>query len=119
MVDYIRVLPRDLFNEASLLKMLGKLWILLDDTRGHQARFEEEDVVSFDIAQDQASGSIRATGLSFTIRGEAYLLTRPLNSRAPWPLWIDRPDDPNFDSIAVFNDDGKLSEDMRQLIGLS
>lgn len=30
MSTYIRVLPRDLFNEADLLKCVARLWILLD-----------------------------------------------------------------------------------------
>lgn len=34
MARYIRVVPRDLFNEGDLLKCYGRLWILLDERRG-------------------------------------------------------------------------------------
>jgi hypothetical protein len=37
-VSYFRVIPRDLFNEASLLKCYGRLAILLDDMRSPLGR---------------------------------------------------------------------------------
>ncbi len=37
-MTYKRVIPRDLFNEANLLKCYGALWIALDNARGHTAK---------------------------------------------------------------------------------
>lgn len=37
-MSYFRVIPRDLFNEASLLKCYGRLAILLDDMRSPLGR---------------------------------------------------------------------------------
>lgn len=118
MSNYRRVLPRDLFNEASLLKCFGRLWIALDDHRGHAARIVEEDVSAFDIVQNEDSGGLTIRNLTFTVRGTLYALERPLNSRQPWPLYVSCPDDPDFEEIAVFDDGGGLSAEMRGFIGL-
>ena len=112
MSNYIRVLPRDLFNEASLLKCYGRLWILLDETADHGARFETSDVDVFDIAQDASSGAITVRNVTFTVRDIERRLTRPLNSRRAWPLYVESDDD----DIAVFDDAGNLSDEMRAFI---
>lgn len=112
MSNYIRVLPRDLFNEAGLLKCLGRLWILTDETREHAAKFTTEDVNVFDIVQDEGSGAIYVRNVEFCVHGVAYLLTRPLNARSAWPLYLETADD----AVSVFDDDGNLSADMRKFI---
>lgn len=111
---YLRVLPRDLFNEGNLLKCMGRLWIILDETHGHAAKFETEDCDGFDIVQDPNSGAIYARGVVFTVHKTPLLLTRPLNSRNEWPLYAENEDS----SVAVFDDAGNLSEEMRAFIGL-
>jgi hypothetical protein len=117
MSNYIRVLPRDLFNEASLLKCYGRLWILLDEMRDHCAAFVTEDADAFDIAQDEASGSIYVQNIDFQVMGISCRLTRPLNSRSSWPLYVEDMDERNgFDPVPVFDDNGNLSVDMMTLI---
>lgn len=117
MTGYRRVLPRDLFNEASLLKCLGRLVILLGETHDHAAGFEEEELPFFDIVQDYHSGAIGVANLTFTIGGVRHRLLRPLNSRDTWPLWVEESDnDPDFDPVKVFDDDGNFSADMLRLI---
>lgn len=118
MSNYRRVLPRDLFNEANLLKCLGRLWIVLDDRRGHTARIVEEDVPAFDIVQNEATGGIYVRNLTFAVGGREFDLERPLNSRQPWPLYVSAADDPDFEEIAVFDDGGQLTPEMRAFIGL-
>lgn len=114
-MTYIRVLPRDLFNEANLLKCLGALWICLDGY-GTAARFDVEDAPVFDIQQDEGDGSISVANLPFSVGGRRCHLSRPLNSRHPWPLYLSMPDNPDFEVIAVFDDDGGLSDAMLDLI---
>jgi hypothetical protein len=114
-MNYIRVLPRDLFNEANLLKCLGQLWIAIDGLDG--AGFLVDDVSRFEIEQDQNDGSLYVANLLFALRARLVHLSRPLNSRAPWPLYLAIPEDPDFDVIAVFNDDGSLSDDMLRAMG--
>jgi len=115
-MSYIRVIPRDLFNEADLLKCLGRLWILLDETRGHDATVGdasgEHDGTAFDIVQDESDGSIYVANVPFRIGRSEYTLFRPLNARSPWPLYIHH----NFNDIRVFDEDGKLSGQFQALI---
>tara|TARA_B100000929_G_scaffold48657_2_gene35123 strand:- start:6608 stop:7216 length:609 start_codon:yes stop_codon:yes gene_type:complete len=116
---YRRVLPRDLFNEGSLLKCYGRLWILLSETHGHNAQIVEEDVDHFDIQQNEATGGLTVTNLTFTIDGVPYRLERSLNSREAWPLMVtERAGDPDFEEVEVFDDHGNFTEDMLGLIGV-
>jgi hypothetical protein len=114
-MSYIRVLPRDLFNEANLLKCLGALWIAVDG-KGPAAQFDVESVEHFDIRQDPNDGSIFVANLPFSMGGRRAHLSRPLNSRNPWPLYISFPDYPEIDVAPVFADDGKLSVEFTLLI---
>lgn len=106
---YQRVIPRDLFNEANLLKCLGSLYISLQG-RIDGAGFDVEDVDRFDIQQSEADGSIYVANLPFSIGGTSYHLFRPLNSRASWPLYLTATDDSDFDVVSVFDDNGSLSK---------
>lgn len=116
-MSYIRVIPRDLFNEANLLKCLGRLWIALDEAKcGHKAQFVTEDVPMFDIRQNPDDGSTYVANIEFRIGGEKFTLYRPLNSREAWPLYTMREGDWDFEPVAVFNDDGSLSDEMLDLI---
>jgi hypothetical protein len=111
---YMRVTPRDLFNEANLLKCLGRLMILLDNlpASGHLAVLDEGDGSPFDIQQDDSSGAIEVVNLPLRIGGQQYRLMRPLNSRQPWPLYAENYDD----AVSVFTDDGHLSGEFLLLI---
>jgi hypothetical protein len=120
-MSYIRVIPRDLFNEASLLKCLGALYIALETAGDHRAKFGVDDVDRFDIVQNPDDGSLYVANLPFLIGGSPYHLSRPLNSRAPWPLYAQRcwPGDRDDDSVvSVFCEDGKLSGEFLRLINL-
>lgn len=113
---YVRVLPRDLFNEADLLKCIGRLWIELDRIGCTKARIVEEDLPSFVVDQDDSDGSIYVSNLTFEVDGVAHRLRRPLNARGSHPL-VDMGPDDDFDPIRVFDDDGSLSESFRTSIG--
>lgn len=118
--DYIRVIPRDLFNEANLLKCLGQLYIALENLHGqHRAKYAIEDVERFDIHQSPDDGSIYVANLPFMIDGRIYHLSRPLNSRQPWPLYatLSWPQPGEEQTVtAVFTDEGKLSAEFLKLI---
>lgn len=115
-MTYNRVIPRDLFNEANLLKCLGRLWCLLDETRGHNARLGNADSEhsgdAFIIEQDPSDGAIYVSNLPFTIGRIHFTLFVPLNNRNPWPLWLHHSED----DIRVFTEDGFLSSEFVQLI---
>lgn len=115
-MSYIRVLPRDLFNEASLLKCLGQLWLLVDG-KAPTAQFDVEAVEEvFHVIQDPSDGSIYVANLPFSMGGRRAHLSRPLNSREPWPLYISFPGHPEIDVTAVFKEDGSLSHEMNLLL---
>ena len=112
-MSYIRVIPRDLFNEANLLKCIGQLYIKIESIGfTHVAQFSEGHLSHFQIEQDPSDGSIYVANLQFQIGNRHYHLSRPLNSRQPWPLYASRDDD----SIPVFDEDGTLSIEMIRLL---
>jgi len=104
---YLRVIPRDLFNDASLLKCLGQLYLALEtiNTSNISLECEEDD---FGIDQCPDSGHTFAANVALWVKGNVYLPYRPLNSRAPWPLYLEN----DGEEIAIFTDDGRLSDGM-------
>jgi hypothetical protein len=99
-MNYYRVLPRDLFNEANLLKCLGRLSLLIHD--GKLPRWDcLHDGGAFDIEQDESDGSLFVKNVRFTVGGHPIHLYRPLNSREPWPLLTE-------DCEPVFDDEGNV-----------
>ena len=112
-MSYARVIPRDLFNEADLLKCYGRLVILLQNLGHHHAELSEGSGAPFDIQQDSSSGAITVANLPFAIAGERYRLMRPLNSRQPWPLYAVDDED---EEVAVFSRIGEFSAEFLQLI---
>lgn len=101
-MSYLRVLPRDAFNEANLLKCIGKLTLLIEEkTINWRYEFKYPDE-GFIIEQDESDGSIFVSNLYFYDEsGEEMGLHRPLNSRESWPLM-----DKNYSYI--FNDKGEV-----------
>lgn len=119
-MTYSRTIPRDLFNEASLLKCLGYLWIQLERTAGHhRAALSQGAGQPFQIEQDPSDGSIYVANLTFGVHGSNVHLFRPLNSRERFPLWA-RFGDPlgDFEDVEVFDAVGQLSEEFEQRIGV-
>lgn len=114
-MTYTRVIPRDLFNEADLLKCYGRLSILLDQTSDHAAQLifdEGEEGEPFRIEQDDSSGAISVSNVLLIIGGEPQRLFRPLNARSKWPLWCEG----DGDDLRVFTDEGNLSDEFLALI---
>lgn len=112
-MGYTRVIPRDLFNEANLLKCMGGLYIALEHVEG-RASLWPESVPKFDIDQN-VDGATYVRNLFLVVDGNKYSLIRPLNSRSPWPLYVETDED----QIEVFNDNGTLSPDFIAFISKS
>lgn len=112
-VAYQRVIPRDLFNEANLLKCYGQLYLLLEAHIGHGVQLGYTGA-PFRIEQNPADGSLTITNVILTINRSVVPLMRPLNSREPWPLYAF--DANNEVDIAVFTDDGKLTDEFQALL---
>ncbi len=108
---YKRVIPRDLFNEAKLLKCLGMIALIAHEkglpnswTLEHRNGWE-----AFTIQQDNSDGSLYCGNvfLRHTPTAKTLLFNTPLNSREPHPLYIIRQSDDEV--IEVFAMDGTLS----------
>jgi hypothetical protein len=116
-MSYGRVIPRDLFNESSLLKCYGALWIELDNGRFPGAALEyEEDGAPFAVVQNQSSGGITLANVRLTVRGETVHLERPLNARRAYPLYAYPSDSESESELSVFTDDGRLTGEMRAFL---
>lgn len=109
MAQYFREIPRDLFNEANLLKCLGALYI---ETENYQHIEISYDHKAFNIAQDPADGSLFCVNVKLLVNGQEIKLFRPLNSRDPYPLFFYDEDDEIAEE--VFTDKGKLSSAFRR-----
>ena len=104
--DYLRVIPRDLYNEAKLLKCLGKVALEV-----HNEMIEliiHFDGSGFLIKQEESDGSIYCDNLRFTDkRGVAIYFSSPLNSKLNWPLYFEM----RLYTYPVFDDAGFFTEE--------
>lgn len=120
-MSYTRVIPRDLFNEAKLLKCLGQLALIAHDgvdsarTAFPRSVAIEHDGEAFEIEQDQDSGELYCSTIRVVIgpRKQEIRLVSAYNSRSPFPLLASCGDS---DQVDVFNADGTLSESFLRLV---
>lgn len=113
-MSYMRVIPRDLFNEANLLKCYGQIYLNLEllNQPGAFLEHDEEDE-GFRIGQNSDDGSTDIENVTLYVNGYAVPVRRPLNSREPWPLYAMTEDG---EEISVFCDDGSFSAEMLEFI---
>ena len=107
-MGYNRVLPRDLFNEAKLLKCLGQLCLLIHEGKCslkvfHDTKYWE----GFTVLQDPGDGDIFVANLViYTKSGKLISVDTGLNAKEPYPMTF------SFGAVAeqpLFTDDGQLS----------
>lgn len=118
-MTYQRMIPRDLFNDANLLKCYGQLYIKLTESGiEHSAKLLDDLCQDgFNIEQNPNSGATSLNNVILLIDNMTYWLERPLNSRDSWPLYVVGNDaDGDTDPIPVFDDNGNLSSEMIELI---
>lgn len=80
MITYSRVLPRDLFNEAKLLKCMGKLTLAIED--GFISLEYKYSGGPFHIQQG-SDGDLTCLNITFE---KGLTFHTPLNARTFWPL---------------------------------
>jgi hypothetical protein len=111
---YGRVIPRDLFNEANLLKCYGKLYIEIENSGLPDVELVHRNPGSpFLVSQDQNSGDLTIANVILMVRGAPCALRRPLNARDAWPLYADTG---TGDEIDVFTSSGALSPEMHSFL---
>lgn len=110
-MSYVRVIPRDLFNEGNLLKCYGRVYLNLEWLNRDDVTLEHEGD-AFDIVQCPDDGSLHIENVRLIVRGVAFRLFRPLNSREAWPLYVQDGDDER----EVFNANGGFSAEFREFL---
>lgn len=112
--NYFRVIPRDFFNEAKLLKCLGQLALKVLDHKcldGLEILFDDERGDPFCIVQDDSDGSIYVANYPITINGFQVWFKTTLNSKEAYPLFAEW----EYESYTVFNADGEFTDDFKKL----
>ena len=80
MITYSRILPRDLFNEAKLLKCLGRVTLAIEN--GWFPLEYKYNGGPFDIQQN-SDGDLTCLNVTFD---KGLTFYKPLNSKKSWPL---------------------------------
>lgn len=123
-MSYLRVVPRDLFNESKLLKCLGTISVRILD--GHLGAYNIEDELEgerdgFVIVQNDDDGSISC--LNYHVRAHlgttgqiALNLFTLLNSKSPYPLICESAIDQGH--IEVFTDNGAFTKEFLHYLEL-
>jgi hypothetical protein len=113
-MSYLRVIPRDLFNEAKLLKCLGQLSLFIHDRpRLGLTLTHEAEELGFCISQNEASGALYCENLELTFRGRLIGLSTPYNSKDAYPLNFVLGDEQDG---RVFDENGEFSEDFKSAL---
>lgn len=106
-VNYYRVCPRDLFNEAKLLKCMGRLCLYILDGITPVEMTNSDNGKGFKIGLLD-EGSLTITNLTIKIKGKPYLFKTTYNSKANYPLFLQTED---YEDILVFDDEGNFDAD--------
>jgi hypothetical protein len=97
--NYLRIIPRDLFNESNILKCYGQLYLELEKHGKEDMLVEERDFThSFNISQDELDGCTRMPDL---ILHDCY------------DMQYSDEEHPVFDQS-----NGKLSIEMQMMLGI-
>jgi hypothetical protein len=104
--NYIRVIPRDLFNEAKLLKCMGQLCLLIHDRLTPVEMSFNEPEEPFEIAL-MDEGALTITNLHVKIKGKVFLFKTTYNSKSNYPLYLEY----DYCDYPVFTEKGDFDEE--------
>ena len=106
--NYDRVIPRDLFNEAKLLKCIGQLCLMIhNNTVPVEMSFErEEDGSPFEIGLTD-DGSLTIVNLTIFIKNVPCAFHTTHNSKSNFPLYLEH----DRAEYLVFDDNGKFDKE--------
>lgn len=115
-MSYQRVIPRDLFNEAKLLKCLGQLALVIHERQADPLTLEHDDTEApgFNVEQDLNDGALYCSNLGLFSRGRLIGLRSKYNSKDAFPLWFILDDEEG----RVFDDAGNMTEKFRAVAGI-
>lgn len=87
-MNYQRVLPRDLFNEAKLLKCMGMVCLKILDYQTPCPMSHNEIDEGFEIELLE-EGSLTISNLHIAIKGKNFLFKTTYNSKSNYPLYLE------------------------------
>lgn len=116
-MSYTRVIPRDLFNEANLLKCYGQLalWHLDNVVPGLVVEMCTGQNIPFDVRQTD-DGETYVANVSVYVHGRELQLGRPCNSRESWPLYVRSMGEQEWLDVPVFTTTGEPHPEFLQLL---
>lgn len=103
--NYYRVLPRDLFNEAKLLKCIGRLALLVEDHMIEGLEVEH-DGSSFQIALLD-EGALICTNVRFKSADQYIVFKTTYNSKRNYSLYLQH----DYVDYLVFDEQGEFDEE--------
>lgn len=105
MKHHTRVIPRDFFNEAKLLKCLGKLELYINHEGPNDIGLKSEfDNEPFNIFQNPNDGSLSVLNYKVYLGDEEIQLFVNYNDKGAWPLiGLYR-----GETYYIFNEEGKF-----------
>lgn len=108
---YYREIPRDLFNEAKLLKCIGRLCLLIHDGFTINGMLFEHDGSPFIIEQNEDDGSLWISNIRFEIAGNTVIFTSKYNSKSNYPLYCQK----NYsEEYLVFEESGEYTDEFKE-----
>ena len=107
--NYTRVIPRDFFNEAKLLKCMGILALAVLDGQIPQNIdiTIDENGDPFNILLDDTWSLLYVSNYDVEINGEIYMVGTRYNSKGNFPFYVLADDE----EIEILDNNGKFSRE--------
>lgn len=105
---YTRIIPRDLFNEAKLLKCMGRLILKIHEKKTPCEMRFEHDGSQFQIVLNDA-GDLQVANVIVYIKGTSYSFHTTYNSKSNYPLFVWDHDD--MAETEVFDENGEFTQE--------
>lgn len=110
-IPYTRVIPRDLFNEAKILKCIGQLCLDIEDRKAPACITYTHEGEPFDIRLDDA-GYLRVRNVYFAAGKEPLVFLTTHNSKRNYPLILW-----DYDTeVEVYDELGRFTRDFLNTI---
>jgi hypothetical protein len=109
-LNYDRVLPRDLFNEAKLLKCVGRLCLLIHDDKAPDGVKFEHNSDAFEIGMT-TDGDLTISNIKFFINDKEIMFVTRYNNKANYPFFVQ---DEEYLDHRVFDEQGNLDNEFIQ-----
>lgn len=107
---YTRVIPRDFFNEAKLLKCMGQLALkILDCQTPCEISIEDSGEPFYIQLLDE--GSLCVANYPVSVKGHSLRFKTTYNSKSSWPFYCEI----DYTDYQVFDETGNWHEDFIQL----